>query len=91
MLSSIFAKNNVNLSKFIRQLNERVSKKYQGNGLYFVSDDSILRKNGIYLSDEGTNIFTGNIVNFISHYILKELCKKVACNDYHFEDQNRYP
>lgn len=91
MLSSIFAKNNVNLSKFIRQLNERVSKKYQENGLYFVSDDSTLRKNGIYLSDKGTNIFTGNIVNFISHYILKEFCKKVACNDYYFEDQNRYP
>ena len=41
------------------------------------------------MTDEGTNIFAGNIVDYIRHFILKGFWNEVACNDGHFEDQNR--
>ena len=44
---------------------------------------------GVYKTDEGTNIFVGNIVDYIRHFILKEFWNEVACNDKHFEGQNR--
>ena len=44
---------------------------------------------GVYKTDEGTNIFVGNIVDYIRHFILKEFWNEVACNDKNFEGQNR--
>ena len=59
----------------------------------FVSNGSILQKHlckdGFHLTDEGTGIFAGNIVDYIRHFILKEFWNEVACNDKHFEDWNR--
>ena len=48
-----------------------------------------LCKDGVHLTDEGTNIFAGNIVDYIRHFILKEFWNEGACNDKHFEDQYR--
>ena len=44
---------------------------------------------GVHLTDEGTNIFAANIVDYIRHFILKEFWNEAACNDKHFEDQYR--
>ena len=46
-------------------------------------------KDGAHLTDEGTNIFAGIIVYYIRHFILKEFWNEAACNDRHFEDQDR--
>ena len=71
-----FVKNNVKLSKMISQVNGAVTKKCEENGFHFVSNDNILQKHlckdGVHLTDEGTNIFAGNIVDYIRHFILKE-------------------
>ena len=48
-----------------------------------------LCKDGVHLTDEGTNIFAGNIVDYIRHFILKKSWNEAACNDKHFVDQNR--
>ena len=75
IFSSIFVKNSIKLSKMISQVNETVTKKCEENEFHFVSNDNILRKHlckdGVHLTDEGTNIFAGNIVDYISHFIVK--------------------
>ena len=63
------------------------------NGFHFVSNGNILWKHlckdGVHLTGEGTNIFADNIVDYIRHFTLKEFWNEAACNDRHFEDQNR--
>ena len=53
-----------------------MSPRCEENGFHFVSNDNILRKqlckDGVHLTDEGTNIFAGNIVDYIRHFISKE-------------------
>ena len=77
----------------ISQVNGASNKKREENGFHFVSNGNILRKHlcedGVNLTDEGKNIFAGNIVDYIRHFLLKEFWNEVACNDGHFEDQNR--
>ena len=46
-------------------------------------------KDSVHVNDEGTNIFAGNIVDYIRHFILKEFWNDVAYNDGNLEDQNR--
>ena len=76
MFSSIFVKNNIKLGKMITQVKGAVNKKCEENGFHFVSKGNILRKHsckdGVHLTDEGTNIFAGNIVDYIRYFILKE-------------------
>ena len=76
IFSSIFVKNSIKLGKMISQVNGAIMKICEENGFHFVSNDNILRKHlykdGVHLTDEGTNIFAGNIVNYIKHFILKE-------------------
>ena len=53
-----------------------ITKKCEENGFHFASNGNILRKHlckdSVHLTDEGTNIFAGNIVDYIRHFILKE-------------------
>ena len=76
IFSSIFVKNSIKLGKMISQVNGAVTKKVEENGFYLVSNGNNLRKHlckdGVHLPDEGTNIFAGNIVDYIGHFILKE-------------------
>ena len=76
IFSSIFLKNSIKLDKIISQVNGAVMKKCEEHGFHFVSNDYILRKHlckdGVHLTDEGTSIFAGNIVDCIRHFILKE-------------------
>ena len=77
----------------ISQVNGSVTKKYEESGFHFVSNVNIvwkhLHKDGVHLTDEEKNIFAGNIVDYIRHFILKEFWNEVTCNEKHFEDQNR--
>ena len=57
------------------QVNGAVTKKCEENGFHFVSNGNILLKyceDGVHLTDEGRNIFAENIVDYISHFNLKE-------------------
>ena len=71
-------------------MNETVTKKREENGFYFVWNGNTFRKylckNGVHITDEGTNIFAGNTVEYIRHLLLKEFWKGVACNERHFEE-----
>ena len=46
-------------------------------------------KDGVHFTDEGTNIFSWNIVDYIRYIILKEFLNEVSWNDRHFKDQKR--
>ena len=74
-------------------MNGAVTKNYEESGFHFVSNGNILRKHlckdSAHLTDERTNVFAGNIEDYIRHFILKEFWNEVACNDKHFEDQNK--
>ena len=60
------------------QVNETVSKKSGENGFHFILNDNIFWK---HFCEDG--------VHFCRHFILNEFWDNVACNDSHFEDQNR--
>ena len=76
IFSSIFVKNSIKLGKMISQVNGGVTKTCEANGFPFISNGNILRKqlcrDGFHLTDEGTDIFAGNIVDHIRFFILKE-------------------
>ena len=76
IFSSIFVKNNIKPGKMKSQVSGAVSKKCEENGFHLVSNGNILRKHlckdRVDLTDEGRNIFVGNIVDYIRHFILKE-------------------
>ena len=69
-------KNSIKLGKIISQVKGAVTKKREENGFHFISNSNILRKHlckdGVHLTDEGTNIFAGNIADYIRYFILKE-------------------
>ena len=58
----------------ISQVNGAVNKKWEENGFHFISNGNILRKHlckdRVHLTDEGTNIFAGNIVHYVMNFIL---------------------
>ena len=60
----------------ISQVNGSVTKKSEESGFHFVSNVNIvwkhLHKDGVHLTDKEKNIFAGNIVDYIRHFILKE-------------------
>ena len=74
VISSIFVKNNIKLSKVIGKVNEFLSSLCKENGFHYVSHQNIVRKHlsrdGIHLSQEGTNLFAGNLVDYIEYFIL---------------------
>ena len=76
IFSSIFVKNSIKLGKMISQVNGTVTKNCEENGFHFVSNGNIFRKHlckdGVHVTDEGTNIFAGNITDYIRHFILKQ-------------------
>ena len=74
VISSIFVKYNIKLSKVIGKVNEFLSTLCKDNGFHFVSHQNIIRKHisrdGIHLTPEGTNLFADNLVDFIEYFIL---------------------
>ena len=74
VISGIFVKVSIRLSAFIRKVNDELCELCSTNNFHFVSNDHIIRKHlcgdGVHLSDLGTNIFAGNIVNYLNRNIL---------------------
>ena len=74
VISSIFVKESVELSAYIRKVNDELRDLCYKHKLHFVSNDNITRKHlcgdGVHLVNEGTSILGGNIVSFINRNIL---------------------
>lgn len=74
VISSIFVKESIELSAYIRKVNDVLRELCSKHKLHFVSNDNITRKHlcgdGVHLENEGTNILGDNIVSFINRYIL---------------------
>ena len=67
VISGIFVKDSIRLSAFIRKVNNELCELCSTNNFHFVSNDNIIRKD---LCGDGTNIFVGNIVNYLNRNIL---------------------
>ena len=56
------------------KVNECLSTLYKANGFHFVLQQNVIRKHlsndGVHLIPEGTNLFAGNLVDFIEDFIL---------------------
>ena len=73
VISGIFVKDSIRLSAFIRKVNDELCELCPTNNFRFVSNDNIRKHlcgDGVHLSDLGTNIFAGNIVNYLNRNIL---------------------
>lgn len=74
VISSIFIKNSLKLSAFIRKINDELRVLCTLHNFSFVSNDNIFRKHlcgdGVHLDISGTNILAENIVNFMKEFIL---------------------
>jgi len=74
IISAIFVKRNLELSKIIREVNDLLKDLCVLNGFHFLSNMNISRdfldSGGVHLSDEGTIVFAGNIVDYIKGRIL---------------------
>ena len=57
-------------------MNDRLREQCVLNGFGFISNDNISRtrlwKDGIHLEDLGTNILAGNLLDFLSSFILSK-------------------
>ena len=76
LISSTLPKNNIALTRLIRQVNDSLREQCVLNGFGFISNDKISRtylwKDGIHLDDLGTNILAGNLVDFLNRFILSK-------------------
>ena len=74
IISSVLIKRSIRLSAMIRQLNDILSESCKNNGMYYMSNDMIDRdllwKDGIHLTDRGTRVLAGNMVDLINDVIL---------------------
>ena len=70
IMSSVLVKNNIKLTKFIRQLNDVWRNVYLVNDFYFISNDNITRdfiyQDGVYLNQDGTCLLAGNFADFLN-------------------------
>ena len=74
LISSIFLKKQLKLTRIIREINDVLREKCKENNFHFICNDNITRENlwkdDIHLNDEGTHVFASNIVNFLNDFIL---------------------
>ena len=77
VISSIFVKDSIQLSAFIRRVNDELRELSLKKNFHYISNDNIIRKHicgdGVHLSEGGTNILAGNIVKFLNDNILKNI------------------
>ena len=70
IISSVLVKNNINLTKFIKHLNNILRNLCLVNDLYFISNDNVTRdfifQGGVHLNKDGRCILAGNVVDFIN-------------------------
>ena len=77
MISSVFVKYSIQLSAFIRKVNDKLRELSLKKNFHCISNDNIIRKHiggdGVHVSEIGTNILGGNIVKFLNDNILKNI------------------
>ena len=77
VISSIFVKDSIQLSAFIRKVNDEFRELSLKKNFHYISNDNIIRKHicgdDVHLSEVGTNILGGNIVKFLKDNILKNI------------------
>ena len=71
IISSVLVKNNIKVTKFVRQLNDILRNLcLVMNDFYFISNDNITRdficQDGVHLNKDGTCILTGYFVDFVN-------------------------
>ena len=83
VISSVFIKDSLKLSAFIRRLNDELRILCTEHNFHFVSNDNINRKyicgDGVHLTNAGTELFARNVVNFLNDFIL-------SANDVNFSE-----
>ena len=83
VISSVFIKDSLKLSAFIRRLNDELRILCTEHNFHFVSNDNINRKyicgDGVHLTNAGTELFARNVVNFLNDFIL-------SVNDVNFSE-----
>ena len=77
VISSIFVKDSIQLSVFIREVNDELREFSLKKNFHYISNNNIIRKHicgdGVHLLEVGTNILGGNIVKFLNDIILKNI------------------
>ena len=84
IISSILLKRDLKLTKLIRQLNDHLRDECAKYNFKYLSNDNVVNihlwTDGIHLTDAGTYVFGGNLVNFLNHYVLCNV--NVQSNEY---------
>lgn len=74
VISSIFIKESQKLGAFIRKINDELRILCIQHNFHYVSNDNIIRRficgDGVHLTNSGTELFAGNVVNFLNDFIL---------------------
>ena len=70
VISSILPKNNIKLSKEIRQVNDHLEEFCKDNDVHFLSNNNVNRNficgDGVHLEKKGTLVLASNFVNFFN-------------------------
>ena len=73
MISSIFIKIQVKLTRIVREVNDHLRNECRSNKFHFISNDNVtnkcLWKDGFRLNNEGTYMFTSNVTDFVNGFI----------------------
>lgn len=75
IISEVLPKRNRHVTAVIRRVNDRLAELCKENNFHFISHHldittELLCHDGIHLTDEGTTIFAGNMVDYINNFIL---------------------
>ena len=69
-MSSLLAKNNIKITKFISQLNNILRNLCLVNDFYFISNANITKdficQDGVHLNKDGKCILAGHFVDFVN-------------------------
>ena len=73
IISSIFLKKQIKLTRLIRQINDILVQLCRENNFHFICNDNInaadLWKDGVHLNDEGKSKYVCNLVDFLNNFI----------------------
>ena len=74
LISEILPKKSIALTAIIRRVNDEIKELCKEYNFNFISNERITRDflchDGVHLTDDGTRILAGNMVNFINDFIL---------------------
>ena len=80
LISSILPKKNIKLTRVIRRVNDLLKESCIMNNFGYICHDNILRnhifEDGIHLTDLGTIIFAGNLVDHLNYFVLNKFSNR---------------